>query len=287
MSEAEVLTIPERQTKLKEGLSPDISNQDYHNPLKYHALSSSGVKQLLRSPAHYKHSINPDKPKTSNDNLLFGEAAHSLILEPEKAKENVVLIPEINRRTNAGKTEWAELNEENRGKILIDKTTSDKIGAMNDVLKNNKTAMSIFEKGQAELSGFWKHDIFDFWCKLRIDFLVDDFNLIVDYKTSADASLEAFSKAVFNYGYHIQSHWYKKGYKALTGNDYDFVFIVQEKEPPYAVAVYTLSQDHIAMGMEQSDRACVIYNECLRNNEWSETYPDQIQTLKVPGWARS
>lgn len=88
---------------MKPGIYQDISNEDYHNSPECNALSAGGIKSILKTPAHFKAAQTGNSPTPA---MIFGSAAHSYILTPQLGE--VVQAPDINRRTKAGKEEWAE-----------------------------------------------------------------------------------------------------------------------------------------------------------------------------------
>jgi hypothetical protein len=108
--------------------------------------------------------------------------------------------------------------------------------------------------------------------------------VLVDYKTAADAGREAFGKSVANFGYHMQADWYSQGYRALFGVCPAFAFIVQEKEPPYRVAIYTLKQSALSLGNDANERAIRIYKHCAETGDWPGYDPDP-QEIDIPVWA--
>jgi len=73
-------------------------------------LSYSSLKHMLKSPLHFAYNRMHRKPPT--DAMIFGNLLDCLLLEPEKFKARYVIMPEINRRTTAGKEEYADLMEE-------------------------------------------------------------------------------------------------------------------------------------------------------------------------------
>ena len=74
-------------------------------------------------------------------------------------------------------------------------------------------------------------------------------SLIVDLKTTMDASPDAFARTAANFNYPLQAAYYVDGLQAAGIASPDavtsFVFLVVEKTPPYGVAVYTLPEDAI------------------------------------------
>lgn len=64
-------------------------HEDY---FQIEALSASGAKSLLVSPAQYRHER--DNPRADTDDFRFGRLVHCLALEPHKADEMAVLLPD-------------------------------------------------------------------------------------------------------------------------------------------------------------------------------------------------
>jgi hypothetical protein len=86
--------------------------------------------------------------------------------------------------------------------------------------------------------------------KGRVDIVAIDQHgatTIADVKTTEDASIEAFSKTIAQYGYAQQAAYYMD----LLGASH-FVFIAVEKTAPYAVGVYCLDAASIAVGREKN-----------------------------------
>jgi hypothetical protein len=63
-----------------------------------------------------------------------------------------------------------------------------------------------------------------------------------------------------------------------------FVFIVQQKDPPFLVSVCQLEPEDIELGRNQNRRAVEIYAACKESGVWPGY--DGIATCPLPGWAR-
>ena len=109
--------------------------------------------------------------------------------------------------------------------------------------------------------------------------------VIVDLKTTRDASPDGFAKSVAQYRYHVQAAFYSDGYKAAFGEaPRGFVFIAVETEPPYLVAVYVASETMTSRGRIEYQTDLDTFRECLATDTWPG-YSSSPLTLDLPKWA--
>lgn len=258
----------------------ELSNEAYH---AQPGLNKSGLVQLAKSPAHYfewYHALEEEPSKA----MVLGTALHTAVLEPEKFKQSVMISPKIDKRTKAGKEEWAAFEKKAVGKIILTEDEADAIEGMKASVFNNMTAYDLLLEGKSEQSIFFKDPDYDFLCKVRPDFYTPD-KEVVDIKTCLDAGYDGFSKAVANFKYHWQALFYLKGLTAVTEAEHNkFIFIAVEKTPPYAVAVYEATKDMLNSAEQQIAPVLAVYAECLTGNVWPG-YVDELQPLELPRWA--
>jgi hypothetical protein len=214
--------------------------------------------------------------------MAFGSAFHKMALEPDAFFDEYAIAPDCDKRTNAGKAQWAEFVDDNPDKLYIDETTADKLHLMCESIRNHPIAANAVTGGQAEQSLFWKHYNDDTDCKCRPDYIRDGY--IVDIKTTEDARPDAFSRTCWNYRYHVQAAYYLDGYQMVTGNQFEFIFIAIEKKAPYAVAVYMANPAMVEQGRNEYLSDLAIYAECKAKNEWP-AYPQDVQSIMLPRWA--
>jgi len=148
-----------------------------------------------------------------------------------------------------------------------------------------------------ERSAFWVDDRFGTWRRARFDVmrppnLLGEVPVIGDYKTCASAADDDFAKAIDNLRYNMQAEWYRDGYQAVYGIRPEFLFIAQEKEPPYLTAVYGIDEESAAIGRAACDRALEIWRDCReaeaegRATAWPG-YSTEITYLALPRWSRA
>lgn len=251
---------------------------------EYHALpyiSKSGLDLIARSPAHYMANKNEKREPTPA--MELGTAIHSAILEPRLFYDRYICRPEgIDGRTSEGKVRLKDLMA--TGKNLIPYQDFKMIEDIITSINSTDEAYKYLMNGKTEHSIFWIDEETGVQCKARPDYLTNS-GIIVDVKTTENASFSAFQRSIAKYRYHVQAAFYMDGLaKALGKEQVGFVFIAVEKTPPYAVAVYYLDEASIDVGRALYRRDINKYAECLKNNAWP-AYPNELQVINIPHWA--
>ncbi|KKK53352.1 hypothetical protein LCGC14_3095650 [marine sediment metagenome] len=261
-----------------------IPNEEYHRSIDYRALSSSGINKLhQKTPLHYWTNLH--NPKDPTPALIFGSACHVGLLEPDNFDDLVAIVPqEVNKRTKAGKVEYAAFLAEADGKTIITTDEHEKIKEMKRILHSEPTIRALVENGIAERSGFWLEPTHGFWCKLRMDLHVESAKIILDYKTTVDADYDSFMRSIAKYGYHVQARWYVNGMKEITGDTYTYIIVAQEKEPPFDFMIHELAEDVLDQGSMIIHPVLETYAECLEKDEWPG-YSHEIHGVILPPWA--
>ena len=180
------------------------------------------------------------------------------------------------------KAEWEKVNEH---RTILNPEQWKTIHAMRDALMAHPAANALLTgiPGKAEKSVYWIDATTGVLCRCRPDWWRDD-NLIVDLKTTEDASPEGFARSIAKFRYDVQDAFYTDGVQQATGKrPKAFVFIAVEKKPPYGVGVYVLDSETKDLGRAQYQHDLRVYAECVRSGEWPG-YGDKIQTISLPGW---
>jgi len=249
----------------------DMSSADYH---AHPAVSKSVLDKLARSPLHCRAYLDGERTEPTPA-MLLGTAVHTAILEPERFDVEYAVF-EGDRRTTAGKQAYADLVS--RGKSIVSASDSDVISSMAAAVRAHPVASALLRNGSAEQSVFWTDPMTGLGCKCRPDWWRTD-NIVVDVKTTEDASPAAFAKSIAGFRYHVQAAHYLAGTQADR-----FVFIAVEKKAPYAVAVYELDAVSLEVGEAIRREELNIYDICSRAGEWPGYSPD-IEVLSLPAWA--
>jgi len=275
------------------GIYPDIPGEDYHGReiCDGPSISASGLKQVLDCPVKYwwNSPLNPQRPDEKRTKALsLGAAAHDLLLLEEGWQSRYFVVPDGFSAAHTKK--WADLMPEYeaavaRGATILTAKQHETVLAMHAALQDHKTACAALSNGVPEQTLAWKDKETGVWLRCRPDFLPNKLTLIPDYKTAADASAKAFQKAVWDHRYHMQAALYLDGIEAVTGTrPRSFFFVVQEKEPPYLVEIYALSERALWAGQIMMRKAVQRFADCLSTDRWPG-YNEEVVTLDLPAWA--
>ena len=338
---------------IEPGYYYDLSNDDYHGSFGF---SSSQVKTLVeKTPAHLKHSFTAERSET--ENMLLGTVVHTLVLEPEKfddefyvsgeekhkmprgrggdivlsviengssAWESFVIEPAMNKRTKAGKEEFAAFQAKCEREALtvvkqehidaaaqymdavnqigdripITKTMHDKAQAMAASVKAHPDASAMLLDVIPESSVYWWYNSTDpdddleykLMCKVRPDALSRRYPVVIDVKTTVDASLSGFQRSIQKFQYHLSAAMYLEGVNQCKPLLKDigffaytkFVFICVENFEPYLTAVYEMSPEYLDLG-KQLYRLSIRKLQQGMREDWPG-YPDEIRLIDPPPW---
>jgi len=277
----------------------DLPADVYHaDPVPGGSLSASGSRKLLppHCPAIYRYE-REHRP-TPTKEFSFGHAAHKLVLGfgPE-----IVVVDADNWRTSAAQDQREEAFAAGQTPLLP--RDYEIVKAMAKALREHPVASALFAPGtgKPEQSLFWRDPETEIWCRAMLDWLRNPapFRLVIpdhpgttrliipDYKTAVSASPVEFEKALDNYDYYRQAAWYLDAVHALGLADHPaFVFVVQEKTPPYLVSVFEPDSLALEAGRHYNRRARQVFAECQESGRWPG-YSDDVELISLPPWAQN
>lgn len=278
----------------------DIDNDAYHaGP----GVSKSHLDLIAKkSPLHYwDRYINPDRePEEKTVPMIFGQATHFAILQPNLFETRVVRGLGHARRSNADKQVWKEFEEENVGNYIVSDDTYDNIRYIRDAVWDDPACAGLLSAIIPEQSVYAMRTITDEegvelvdqhgdplqgLTKAQLDGL-SGWDYILDLKSTEDASETAFMKSMANYRYDVQQAWYQSVMDNAFGRHPDhFFFLCFEKVRPFATGIYGISKTDILMANQACQRDFSKIERCRRDNHWP-TYSSKPKTLSLPGWYR-
>lgn len=90
-----------------------------------------------------------------------------------------------------------------------------------------------------------------------------------DLKTCQSLAGKAWSRKVYEFGYHVQAAFYLDVYRAATGEERtEFFHVCQESFPPWEPARKILSAEFIELGRWRYRAALERYAQCIKTGVW-------------------
>ncbi len=250
--------------------------------------------------------------KVLSANSTAGQIA-TFVLDEKTTGQDLPWIAKpkgINRRTKAGQAEWDEFVSDCALKDLKIVDDSDFVKAMDyvDLVKgktildqqdyadavacvqalNNHAEFATIMAQPRRVEVEHHFDLFGHRFKARLDCIVDSMRLILDIKTTDDASPHRWQWSAVDYGYHRQQIIYQEALRQATGKGYRFIFAVVEKPKPSTrgipptVALYELKEESVLMGVDDTQDLVCEYERRTKENDWQQLYSDGIVPLRLP-----
>ena len=261
------------------GFGIDIPNAEYH---ANEAISKSDLDAARKGGRHLWDKLY-GPPRESTPAFDFGTAVHALLPGEDFSKVAVCMPAGMKKTTKEGIAFVAE----HKDKIVLNASDSYALEQMMASMNQHPISKALFSgelKGKSELSFFCKDKETGLDCKARPDFILDDLSLVVDLKTTLDASPKGFQKSFAEYRYFVQAAWYLWVIEQSTGRRPEaFCFIAVEKKRPFGVGVYIADQQSIDLGMQHAREDLTKIAEWKANNHYPG-YSERAEYISLPKW---
>jgi len=261
-------------------LKDGITNAEYHGSGE---LSRSTAWSLLQTcPAKVRYDMN--HPKPSSPALVIGSGFHTATLEPEKLDDEFAVKPsEIDGqgpRTKHYKESFELMQKSEPDKQWLAPADYDLILEMAGSALDNPVLRHYMADIDKVVEGTGYFEMEGAKCKVRPDLYIPGAGVVIDLKSTQDASNRGFTKSVRQFGYLFQACWYMHALRLLGEKPKQFVFIAVEKTAPYATAAYTIKESDINKQFSNMERACQLWATCQSSGIWPG-YSDMVETLDL------
>lgn len=251
------------------GIHRNIRFADY---LRWPLVSQSVLKRGRESMAHLKCALDGLSLLTPTDDMLLGSALHTAFLEPEYLESRVKVWTGARRHGKA----WDEFQQEHEGKVILTEGNHENLLGMVAALRKHPRVREWSNKIDAvEVSAIGS--IEGVPVKGRCDAMTID--PMVDLKKVRSTNPVAVTRAILDFGYHIQAHIYRQLFKRER-----FVLICVDGAPPHDVVAYELSPAFLRIGRDEATALLQRVKFCLESGEWPGRSDETVQ-LEPPEWA--
>ena len=264
-----------------------ITAMPFEDYRRMEGMNWSLLRNYHRSPLHYRTAADaPPTPPTPA--RLLGQAVHALVLEGETIYQaRFAVAPEgINRKTKLGKETWAafEAEAEATGRAVLTADQGAAVLGMAEAIGRSRTANKLLARcAVRESTVIWTDPATGTPCKARPDAMDPASGLLVDLKSTADATLDAIRKDVARRLYHGQLSFYRRGLQAAGAPAGPAVLVFVESSPPHGVRAVVLDDEALGAGDNLVEQLLGLHADCERTGTWPG-YPDRAEALTLPPW---
>jgi hypothetical protein len=217
--------------------------------------------------------------------MQWGSLVDCLTTTPELVEEEIRISPFSSYRTKEAK-EWRD-EQLAVGKTIITQQQFDEgVKASEMLMQTNVQSAEIFDGSLKQVIIGAKISGVQF--KGLVDLAPVGKDYLVDLKTTGmDFTLEGFSKAIANFGYHVQAGLYLALWNSTHPEDtrQRFKIVWQSSQPPYEVCVTELHRDEIAAGLKTALRLLGKLKHAAQEDHWPMLAENETPILNRPVWA--
>lgn len=273
------------------------------------SFSSSGLRTIyLNSPKDFWafSPLNPAAypPKPPSEAMIFGRAAHALILGDEVFMEHFVVLPQnapprpdkrqLAAAAKGSKTEsyleragfWDAFDTLAEGRMVLQPEWMETIRSMSHALADDPLVGPLFQ-GEAEVSLFWKDEATGLWLKARPDMVPAMGDIHADLKSTRDPTPRACLRDTRKLGYDMQLGLSAVGEEVLFGQVITAgVLVFVGKEPPFHVTPIEVDEEALHWAKLKLRAAIDTAARCLETGDWPGYTAGAIPKFTVPEWER-
>ncbi|MBV3097593.1 PD-(D/E)XK nuclease-like domain-containing protein [Bifidobacterium longum] len=264
----------------------DIDDPGY---FRLKSIDQSQLKQFLKNPADWAyHRLNDDHKPT--DAMKFGTAFHAYLL----GTSDVVSLPEGESFRSKDNQKW-RADQLEAGNIIVSYNDMQLLKRMKEGIEQTSLMpeypdyMEIIEQGTKEQCIEWKDRQTGLMLKAKPDLIPVGTDYLVDLKTAQKADAESFAKEVINYGYHIQTVFYRAAVAACKPDAFDrgskapstMQFWVFEKSDACDWQPFSISDDNpitnlAATSIRQALLGIALMVKKAKEEGYAENTPDPV-----------
>lgn len=281
------------------GIHTGLSMEDY---LALPYMSASRLEILRRSPKQLQHALG--EPPKSSPALERGTALHLAVLEPLTFDGHYVALGQCegtkkdgDRCTYQGSyyrdgQSFCKTHDPAKGEPMdpeihvLAADELDRVHGMRDAILAHRRAASLFEgNGLFEATVIFDDPETGVRCKVRPDRLVERAGMLVDLKTTRDATHHFFAGDAERRGYFRKLALYRRALRTV-GWPYGMAAVLAvESEAPHDLIPYLAQESDLDAADTELSRLLEVYRRCAAEDVWPG-YTEEFRTLFRPSWGK-
>lgn len=245
------------------------------------AISQSILRQFALSPTPLHFWLQSRIATNVSPAMKIGSLLHQRIELGDAYLSKHLPMPKSMRK---GTKTYNEFQSSHPGKVPVRYGDWKLVESMYRSIMEHPGAAKLLTEGFSEES--FIGEINGAKVKGRFDFRNPKLKVIVDFKTALTGNpfeFKGFAKTVKDSKYDWQDAFYLEAIKRITGEDYTFVFVVVEKQYPYACSLHALSQEDLKIAHKEVFECLQKFHLRKTNNDWGRGYGSQIHTINMRG----
>ena len=171
--------------------------------------------------------------------MNLGSAAHTILLEPHLFETEWCVSPKFDGRTTEGKNGKKQFDEANLGKNIITDVEFDLIKSFTTACYRNPEVSRILKDYEKEKT--YQFELNGIEMKARLDLVSEKDNVIIDLKTTRDASPKEFTADLINMNYDVQMFHYAQAILDGMAGKLPNVYVIALETTSGEMALYNIT----------------------------------------------
>lgn len=265
----------------------DIPAAEYHADV--YAVSASMLKLFAKDRVEYRQKyVTGYGASESSAAMNLGSFIHAAVLEPDTLAHQFAVIPsefctQKGLSTKPAALAWAQ---DQGDKVLL--TAEDAVrgasasASIQDLLRET-FGNDWRDQFHIEKSIYWEET--GIKMRARLDMIHKSQALIIDLKSCADSSEDAFARQASTLRYWLQDSHYSEAYRQHFGEVPQFWFLAQETDGSYSPAFYDLTPEDREKSNVARLKLIADLTTCKQTNDWRNVRSKNVTALKLGYWA--
>lgn len=217
--------------------------------------------------------------------MNLGSAAHTRLLEPHLFESEWCVSPKFDLRTTEGKANKKQFDESNAGKNIITDIELELINSFVTACNKSPAVEMVLREYEKEKS--YQFDLDGISMKARLDLVSEKDNVIIDLKTTRDASPKDFTADIINMNYDVQMLHYAHAAMSVKTGGMPNIYVIALETTSGEIALYNIT-NIVFSNYTQAKYAESIktYLTVKEMKERPVKYSKNIVSLELPYWVK-